>query len=50
MIVALQKKEWASFAAKYNGKGYETNHYDAKLKAAYDRFKQEELAATLKKK
>lgn len=35
---ALVKKDWAAFAATYNGPAYEKNRYDAKLKEAYDRF------------
>lgn len=32
---ALQKKDWAAFAAKYNGSGYKKNNYDTKLAEAY---------------
>lgn len=38
MQSALVKKDWAGFAAAYNGPAYEKNRYDAKLKEAYDRF------------
>ncbi|NLS11953.1 N-acetylmuramidase family protein [Vibrio sp. SM6] len=33
---AIQSLDWATFARHYNGPGYAENHYDAKLKAAYD--------------
>ena len=39
MLKALQDKDWAGFASKYNGAGYKKNDYDTKLKAAYERFK-----------
>jgi hypothetical protein len=31
----LQKKDWAAFAATYNGPGYKKNNYDVKLQQAY---------------
>jgi len=34
---ALREKRWADFARGYNGGGYAVNHYDAKLKAAYEK-------------
>lgn len=34
----LQKKNWAGFAAHYNGSGYAINRYDVKLAAAYAGF------------
>jgi len=34
----LANKEWARFAAGYNGGGYAQNKYDQKLEAAYKRF------------
>jgi len=36
MKKALQKKDWAGFAKKYNGPEYKKNNYDTKLKNAYD--------------
>jgi hypothetical protein len=33
----LRAKNWAAFAAAYNGGGYKRNDYDTKLKAAYER-------------
>lgn len=36
--VALQKKQWAKFAEKYNGPGYKANKYDIKLEQAYKRY------------
>lgn len=38
MLAALRKKDWAAFAAAYNGPGYKMNNYDQKMKDAYDRF------------
>jgi len=38
MAEALRKKDWATFARRYNGPGYAKNSYDTKLKSAYDRF------------
>lgn len=34
----LQKKQWASFAKKYNGAGYAQNKYDTKLANAYAKY------------
>lgn len=34
----LQKKQWASFAKKYNGPGYAQNKYDIKLANAYAKY------------
>lgn len=31
MLMALQKGDWATFAARYNGASYKDNHYDTKL-------------------
>jgi len=36
---ALQDKDWTTFAIFYNGAGQAANHYDTKIKAAYDRLK-----------
>jgi N-acetylmuramidase-like protein len=38
MAEALRKKDWATFARRYNGPGYAKNDYDGKLKRAYERF------------
>lgn len=35
---ALQAKDWAEFAKRYNGPAYEQNQYDKKLAAAYQKF------------
>jgi hypothetical protein len=35
LIPALQSKDWASFAYRYNGAGYKANNYDGKMAAAY---------------
>lgn len=32
----LQKKDWAGFALRYNGKSYKVNKYDTKMQAAYN--------------
>jgi hypothetical protein len=37
-VSALQKKDWAGFAVRYNGKAYKKNNYDVKLEAAYEKF------------
>jgi len=37
-VTALQNKDWAGFAARYNGKAYKKNNYDTKLEAAYEKF------------
>jgi LysM repeat protein len=36
---ALQNKDWAGFAYRYNGEGYAANQYDVKLRNAYNQFK-----------
>lgn len=36
--VALRNKDWAKFAAGYNGPGYAAQSYDLRLKAEYDDF------------
>ena len=41
MAEALRKKDWATFARRYNGPGYAKNDYDGKLQRAYDRFAQQ---------
>jgi hypothetical protein len=40
----LQRKDWAAFAARYNGPGYAANQYDAKMAQAYARLKQTPIA------
>ncbi|HAN77496.1 MAG TPA: hypothetical protein DCQ31_06820 [Bacteroidales bacterium] len=35
MLKALQEKDWATFAKKYNGPAYAENKYDIKLRDAY---------------
>ena len=37
------KYDWESFAFGYNGSGYKVNKYDIKMKAAYEKFKADEL-------
>lgn len=37
MLKALRGRDWAGFAAAYNGSNYRANAYDEKLKAAYAR-------------
>src|SRR6476620_9299865 len=37
-LVRSPNKNWAKFAAAYNGTGYKKNQYDVKLQKAYDRF------------
>lgn len=39
MHAALVARDWAGFAARYNGPGYAKNAYHTKLAAAYDRFR-----------
>lgn len=38
MHTALQKHDWAKFAAAYNGPAYKRNHYDSKLANAHARY------------
>jgi hypothetical protein len=38
MLDALQKKNWAAFARRYNGPSYSQNRYDDKLAKAYAKF------------
>lgn len=38
LLDELKRKDWAGFAAKYNGPSYAKNQYDVKLAAAYDKF------------
>ncbi|UNK50346.1 N-acetylmuramidase domain-containing protein [Lysobacter sp. S4-A87] len=37
-LVALRRRNWARFAAAYNGPGYAKNNYDKKMAAAYAKF------------
>jgi hypothetical protein len=39
LLDLLRKKQWASFARKYNGPAYQTNKYDVKLEKAYLKYK-----------
>lgn len=39
MIVALKEHDYAAFARLYNGQNYKKNHYDYKIKAAYESLK-----------
>jgi hypothetical protein len=36
---ALRRKQWATFARKYNGPAYAKNQYDAKMAKAYEKYK-----------
>ena len=38
MLPALQNKNWAEFARRYNGPAYAQNRYDEKLAEAYRLF------------
>lgn len=38
MLFALQQKNWADFAKRYNGPAYAQNKYDQKLAAAYNKY------------
>lgn len=42
MLPALQSKNWAAFARKYNGASYARRGYHTKMANAYARFKKEE--------
>ena len=37
-VTALQKQDWADFAARYNGKAYKKNNYDTRLETAYQKY------------
>jgi len=39
MHKALQDKDWAGFAKRYNGPKYKDNQYDKKMEAAYEKYK-----------
>jgi hypothetical protein len=39
MRKALQDKDWAGFASRYNGPGYRDNDYDNQMRAAYERLR-----------
>jgi hypothetical protein len=45
MLAALQAKDWAGFARRYNGPGYRKNQYDTRLARAYARYQEQEQAA-----
>lgn len=45
MLSALQAKDWAAFAERYNGRAYKKNNYDAKLANAYARYDAKEKTA-----
>lgn len=38
LAVWLKRKDWITFAKRYNGSGYKVNRYDTRLAAAYERF------------
>lgn len=42
LLDALRAQNWREFARIYNGPGFETNRYDAKMAAAFDKLKREE--------
>jgi hypothetical protein len=44
MLKALQERDWATFARRYNGPDYERYKYDKQMKAAYEKHKKEEEA------
>jgi hypothetical protein len=46
MDILLKKLDWAGFAAKYNGPGYQQNQYDEKLEYAYLYYKKDFLKNT----
>ena len=50
MLGALQKKDWAGFASRYNGPGYKKNNYDTKLAEAYARWAAIEAAKPVARK
>ena len=41
LLNALQQKDWATFAKRYNGPAYAQNKYDVKLAEAYTKFSSE---------
>jgi hypothetical protein len=38
LVKHLRAKNWARFAAGYNGSGYKVNAYDTKMASAYEKF------------
>ena len=38
MLPALQNRNWADFAKRYNGPAYAQNKYDEKLAKAYAKY------------
>ena len=45
LLTALQARDWAAFARRYNGPGYKKNQYDTRLAEAYARYSNQEVAA-----
>lgn len=45
----LQRKDWAGFAAGYNGPRYQENHYDTKLEKSHNRFANADVYQTTRK-
>ena len=43
LATPLREQRWADFARGYNGEGFAANQYDVKLKAAYEKYRQQEL-------
>lgn len=37
MILALKEHDYAAFSRLYNGPNYKKNHYDEKIKEAYEK-------------
>ncbi|RWX57057.1 N-acetylmuramidase family protein [Photobacterium chitinilyticum] len=37
LLSAIQNHQWEAFARHYNGPSYQTNHYDEKLRQAYEK-------------
>lgn len=48
MLTALRDKDWAAFAASYNGPNYKDNQYDTKMEAAYKRLTEKPIGAGAK--
>lgn len=38
IVKHLKTKDWCTFALRYNGNGYKSNHYDTRLAAAYQKY------------
>ncbi len=43
LVSALEARNWALFARRYNGPGYRKNRYDTKMAAAYRRYSRDPL-------